>query len=1084
MLSYRRARIAATCLSIRKCPAAWAKLRACAILAALPAIVYAQGVTITPLSQSAPPVGSYCASIYTELQGDMVAFNAFLALPNLTWTPIPFAAGGSTLYAANLQWANGNTGPSIGGTGYLQSTVEPEIQAEKALGVQAIVVPVLFPILCDPNPADGAQFCGNFYGVPGTTAANNAYQPYLTFYTQVAQAIRAAGLKLIVDNEILFSNDTAAGWTNMNAFYGPLTWTEYIAARAAMAVTVEKYMQPDYLMLANEPDTEAWQTGQSSLNTATDAAAMVQAEITAVRTYLASNTVSPVPLLGAGFGSWFQLGSGQLVDYITSYTALNLDYIDFHMLPINTVAGDDFLQNTITIASMAAATGKPVAVTQAWLEDESALEVNNLNIDVVRARGPFSFWAPLNDSFLQMAQNLAQYTNMLYLGPQFPVYLNAYQTYGGTVANGGAANCTCTTTSCSDYEIMQIENQVATAADQQSVYTPTAVSYYNQLVTTPDTTPPSMPTNLTGSAGFTTANLSWSQSTDNVGVAGYNVLRCSPPTEGGACTAIYLANADPACNVPPPGAPSATNCLVTFGDSTLTSGTPYNYQVEAFDFAGNTSAPSATFSLQTYQTSSSSATGLTATAASAQQINLSWSAPPNGVSTTYLIYAGTSLSGLQQIATRPNGTTTYEALSLSPAATYYFGIVAEQQGIKAPMSPTAYAATLPLPPPPSNVQATTIDPTKIVLTWQDAPAAGGLPINNYEIFDGTTPGDMKQVGTATAANPTTTLTGLSPSTTYYFEIVAVDTGTPRDYSAPSNAVAFTTLPMPAAPANVVATANTATKVTVTWTETIPTGGLPISSYAVYRGAAPNPTTLIGNASKTPPLEYIDTKAVGNTTYYYAVKATDSAQDVSPESASAEVTTPPAPAMPAAPSSLAVKVNSATELTLTWSENIPTGGLPIANYTINWGTSPTSLTNSATRTTATFVDTGLTAGTTYYFEVKATDTSGDVSPESAIVPGTTAVIPAAPTNVVATGTSSTAITVTWTENIPTGGLPVTVYTINWGLSPTSLTNSAKRTTTTFVDTGLTAGTTYYFSITASDSGGDVSPASATVSGTTQ
>ncbi|MGA3043718.1 MAG: hypothetical protein ABSF54_23335, partial [Bryobacteraceae bacterium] len=588
-------------------------------MAALPALVCAQGPVITPLTQSAPPVGSYCASIYAELLGDMTAFNGFLALPNTTWTPIPFAPGGSTLYAGNLQWANGNTGPSIGGTGYLQSTVEPEIQSLKALGVQAVVVPVLFPILCDPNPGDGAQFCGNFY------ASNAAYQPYLTFYTQVAQAIRAAGMKLIVDNEILFSNDTAAGWTSMNAFYGPLTWTEYIAARAAMAVTVEKYMQPDYLMLANEPDTEAWQTGQSNLNIATDAAAMVQAEITAVRTFLASNTVSPVPMIGGGFGSWFQIGSGQLVDYINAYTALNLDYIDFHMLPVNTVAGDDFLMNTLTIAQMAAATGKPVAITQAWLEDESALEVNNLNIDIVRARGPFSFWADLNNYFLGMAQNLANYTNMLYLGPQFPVYLNAYQTYGGTVANGGAANCTCTTTSCSDYEIMQIENQVATAADQQSVYTPTAQSYYlNQLVPAGDTTAPSTPTNLTASAGFTSAAISWSQSTDNVGVAGYNVLRCSPATEGGACTAVYVATADPACNVPPPGAPSATACMVTFGDSSLTGGTPYNYQVEAFDFAGNTSAPSATLSIQTFLTSAGSASGLTATAESAQQINLSW----------------------------------------------------------------------------------------------------------------------------------------------------------------------------------------------------------------------------------------------------------------------------------------------------------------------------------------------------------------------------------------------------------------------------------------------------------------------------
>jgi hypothetical protein len=107
-------------------------------------------------------------------------------------------------------------------------------------------------------------------------------------------------------------------------------------------------------------------------------------------------------------------------------------------------------------------------------------------MDIVRGRGPFSFWAPLNEDFMQTAQALANYTNMLYLVPQFPVYMFAQQTYGGTVANGGAANCTCTTTSCSDYDIQQTENSLAAAADQISVYTDTGVNYYNQLVTTPD----------------------------------------------------------------------------------------------------------------------------------------------------------------------------------------------------------------------------------------------------------------------------------------------------------------------------------------------------------------------------------------------------------------------------------------------------------------------------------------------------------------------------------------------------------------------------------------------------------------------
>src|SRR5277367_2387217 len=46
------------------------------------------------------------------------------------------------------------------------------------------------------------------------------------------------------------------------------------------------------------------------------------------------------------------------------------------------------------------------------------------------------------------------------------------------------------------------------------------------LTTPPDTTPPSVPTNLSASAISSSAiNLTWTSSTDNVGVAGYDIYR-------------------------------------------------------------------------------------------------------------------------------------------------------------------------------------------------------------------------------------------------------------------------------------------------------------------------------------------------------------------------------------------------------------------------------------------------------------------------------------------------------------------------------------------------------------------------------
>jgi fibronectin type 3 domain-containing protein len=988
--------------------------------------------------------------MYSQLQGDLQAFNTVLATPP-TWTPIPFPTGGSTIYGANLQWANSNTGASISSPSYFQTVVQPQLQGFKALGVQAVSVAVLFPVLYEP-----------FYG------SQAAYQPYLTFYTQVAEAVRAAGLKLIIDDEILFSNDTAAGWTNMNAFYAPLTWSEYVAARATMAATIEQYMQPDYLMLANEPDTEALQTGQTNLNNPADAAAMVQAEITAVKNYLSTATVSPYPKLGAGFGTWMQLnGTSSLLNYINAETALPLDYIDFHLLQIGTVAGDNFLNNSLTIAQMAAAAGKPVAITQAWMEDETNAEVNVLPMDIVRGRGPFTFWAPLNEDFMQTAQALANYTNMLYLVPQFPVYMFAQQTYGGTVANGGAANCTCTIQAgCSDYDIQQTENSLAAAADLTSVFTDTGVNYYNQLFTTPDTAP-SVPPKFSGSAGFTTASLSWQNSTDNVGVAGYNLYRCTPPAAGQPCTGVFLA----------------TTTQLGYSDSSLTSGALYNYQVQAFNFANEASALTQPVSLQTFITSVSAATNLAATVVSPQEIDLSWSPPTSTAGLgSYQVYAGTSQSNLQEIAVRPSTATTFKDLPLAAGTTYYFGIVAVAQGVAAPMTPVVSAATLPLPNPPSSVggKPTPYTTTEVGLAWKEILQTGDLPITFYEIYEGTTPGSLTKIATATAA--TYTATSLSPNTTYYFEIVAADTsptGT-HDYSIPSDQIAVTTNSLPAAPVNVVAANGPPLAVTVTWSEIVPSNGLSISSYTVFRGLTPTSLTSLGTASATPPLQHIDTTVVSGTTYYYAVEASDDASppNVSPMSATAEVTTPTLPAAPVNVTAMPSAPSGETQLTVTWTENNTNG---ITSYTINWGTSPGSLTNVATRTTTTFTDTGLSPNTTYYFAITANSSGGSSPPGTG--QGTTAAIPAAPSSPLATVNSATEITLTWSEILPTNGQPIASYAINWGTSPGSLTNLATRTATTFADTPLTPNTTYYFQITATDIYGDVSPASAVVQATT-
>jgi predicted phage tail protein len=91
-----------------------------------------------------------------------------------------------------------------------------------------------------------------------------------------------------------------------------------------------------------------------------------------------------------------------------------------------------------------------------------------------------------------------------------------------------------------------------------------------------DTTPPGAPPNLTASPAKRKINLSWSASTDDVGVTGYQVWRSSSAT--GAFTQI------------------ATTTSTSYVNSGLTSGARWYYYVKAYDAAGNVSAASNTAS--------------------------------------------------------------------------------------------------------------------------------------------------------------------------------------------------------------------------------------------------------------------------------------------------------------------------------------------------------------------------------------------------------------------------------------------------------------------------------------------------------
>lgn len=147
---------------------------------------------------------------------------------------------------------------------------------------------------------------------------------------------------------------------------------------------------------------------------------------------------------------------------------------------------------------------------------------------------------------------------------------------GLTVAAGAAV----TATSFADTGLAANTTYTYTVSAVDAAGNRSGESAIRQVTTppaAPDTTAPSVPSNLQATATSTTqVSLSWTVSTDNVGVASYRVQRDGVTVASGAA----LIGA-------------------TFVDTGLTANTRYTYTVSAVDAAGNRSAESTSASVNT-----------------------------------------------------------------------------------------------------------------------------------------------------------------------------------------------------------------------------------------------------------------------------------------------------------------------------------------------------------------------------------------------------------------------------------------------------------------------------------------------------
>ncbi|WP_353088969.1 reprolysin-like metallopeptidase [Flavobacterium sp.] len=168
-----------------------------------------------------------------------------------------------------------------------------------------------------------------------------------------------------------------------------------------------------------------------------------------------------------------------------------------------------------------------------------------------------------------------------------------------------------------------------------------------------------------------------------------------------------------------------------------------------------------------------------------------------------------------------------------------------------------------------------------------------------------------------------------------------------------------------------ASGTTGTSTNLSWTGA--TDNVAVTGYDVFQGA-----TLLGSTAST---TFAVTGLTPATTYSFTVRAKDAAGNVSVASNAVSVTTSaPDTTAPTAPT-LSASGTTSTSTNLSWTG--ATDNVAVTGYDVFRGT---TLIGSTANTT--FAVTGLTAATTYTFNVRAKDAAGNVSANSNTVTVTT------------------------------------------------------------------------------------------------